>query len=145
MNKHEFKDRIRELIEKHKKEGPLFLVFHDASQDVKSAVLYIEVPCDKGSLVPIYCRYLKGDGLKAIERIEHVLPDNPVTGEIYVVDTVDLFAALEGDSSNQSRSLDRVCKHLQIQTSFLHNAGNDAYVSTLSSNCCPKRCNAHRL
>ena len=39
VNKHEFKDRIRELIEKHKKEGPLFLVFHDASQDVKSVPL----------------------------------------------------------------------------------------------------------
>ncbi|EJF61210.1 hypothetical protein DICSQDRAFT_136768 [Dichomitus squalens LYAD-421 SS1] len=106
VDKDKFKEHICELIEKHRKAGPLFIVFHDASQDVK---------------------YLKSDGLKAIERIEHVLPDNPATGEIYVVDTVDLFAALEGDSSNQSRALDRVCRHLQIPTSYLHNAGNDAY------------------
>lgn len=46
-----------------------------------------------------------------------------------MVDTIDLFAALEGDSSNNARSLDRVCRHLQIETKFLHNAGNDAYVS----------------
>ena len=59
------------------------------------------------------------------------MPDNPATGEIYVVDTIDLFAALEGDSSNNARSLDRVCGHLQIETKFLHNAGNDAYVSPL--------------
>ncbi|KAM5540481.1 hypothetical protein V8D89_005939 [Ganoderma adspersum] len=106
VNKHEFKDRIRDLIETYRKAGPLFLVFHDSSGDLK---------------------YLKSDLLNAIERVEHVLPDNPATGEIYVVDTIDLFAALEGDSSNNARSLDRVCGHLQIETKFLHNAGNDAY------------------
>ncbi len=72
---------------------------------------------------------MKSDLLNAIERVEHVLPDNPAAGEIYVVDTIDLFAALEGDSSSNARSLDRVCRHLQIPTKFLHNAGNDAYVS----------------
>ncbi|KAI1795205.1 hypothetical protein LXA43DRAFT_970852 [Ganoderma leucocontextum] len=106
VNKHEFKHRIHELIETYRKAGPLFLVFHDSSGDLK---------------------YLKSDGLNAIERVEHVLPDNPATGEIYVVDTIDLFAALEGDSSSNPRSLDRVCRHLQIETNFLHNAGNDAY------------------
>ena len=75
-------------------------------------------------------RYLKSEALKAIERID-VLPDSPMTGEIYVVDTAELFAALEGESNN-TRSLERVCRHLKIETSYLHNAGNDAYVSACS-------------
>ena len=66
--------------------------------------------------------------LEALERIE-VLVDAPQKGEIYCVDTADLFAALEGDSSGQMRSLERVCRHLQIPTQYLHNAGNDAHVS----------------
>ncbi len=37
MNKQEFKDRIRELVETYRKAGPLFLVFHDSSGDLKSA------------------------------------------------------------------------------------------------------------
>lgn len=37
MNKHEFKDRIRDLIERYRKAGPLFLVFHDSSGDLKLA------------------------------------------------------------------------------------------------------------
>ena len=58
-----------------------------------------------------------------------VLPDAPQRGEVYAVDTADLFAALEGDSSGNTRSLERVCRLLRIPTEFLHNAGNDAYVS----------------
>ncbi|RDX55588.1 hypothetical protein OH76DRAFT_1396980 [Lentinus brumalis] len=104
VDKHEFRDRIRGLIDKHREHGPLFLVFHDHSQDVK---------------------YLKSEAIKAIERID-VLPDSPMTGEVYVVDTAELFAALEGDSNN-TRSLERVCRHLKIDTKYLHNAGNDAY------------------
>ena len=72
-------------------------------------------------------RYLKSDAVRALERIE-VLTDAPQTGEVYVVDTADLFAALEGESGN-TRSLERVCRHLQIPTQYLHNAGNDAHVS----------------
>ncbi|KAI0832389.1 hypothetical protein BC628DRAFT_1310050 [Trametes gibbosa] len=105
VTKHAFKQRIQELIAKHREAGPLFLVFHDHSQDVK---------------------YLKSDMVKAVERLEYLLPDSPQTGELYVVDTADLFCALEGDASNSRRSLERVCRHLQIPTKFLHNAGNDA-------------------
>ena len=36
VTKHAFKQRIQELIAKHREAGPLFLVFHDHSQDVKS-------------------------------------------------------------------------------------------------------------
>ncbi|KAI0771598.1 hypothetical protein BD413DRAFT_613103 [Trametes elegans] len=106
VNRATFRQRIQDLISQPKKEGPLFLVFHDASQDIK---------------------YLKSDAVNAIERVDYLLPDNPQTGEIYVVDTADLFAALEGDASNNRRSLERVCRHLQIPTAYLHNAGNDAH------------------
>jgi hypothetical protein len=44
-----------------------------------------------------------------------------------VVDTSDLFAALEGQ--HQTRGLERMCRLLGIPTQFMHNAGNDAYVS----------------
>lgn len=45
-----------------------------------------------------------------------------------MIDTAEMFAALEGES-NDTRSLLRVCSLLKIDTMFLHNAGNDAYVS----------------
>ncbi|KAI0375610.1 hypothetical protein BV20DRAFT_959607 [Pilatotrama ljubarskyi] len=106
VNKHTFKQRIQDLINKHREAGPLFLVFHDNSQDIK---------------------YLKSDAVNAVERLDYLLPDSPQKGEVYVVDTADLFAALEGDASNNKRSLERVCRHLQIPTKFLHNAGNDAH------------------
>lgn len=48
---------------------------------------------------------------------------------LFVVDTSDLFAGLEGASTGDRKSLDRVCIHLQVPTESLHNAGNDAYVS----------------
>ncbi|RPD67192.1 hypothetical protein L226DRAFT_529578 [Lentinus tigrinus ALCF2SS1-7] len=104
VSKEEFRDRICGIINKHREHGPLFLVFHDQSQDIK---------------------YLKSAAISAIERTD-VLADSPMDGEIYVVDTAELFAALEGDSNN-TRSLERICRHLKIDTSYLHNAGNDAY------------------
>ena len=47
---------------------------------------------------------------------------------LFVVDTSDLFAALEGTGAVDRRSLGRVCNLIQIPTQNLHNAGNDAYV-----------------
>jgi hypothetical protein len=64
--------------------------------------------------------------------LTYVLPDITPDQGIFVIDTSDLFAALEGEGTNNRRSLDRVCKHLQIPTEYLHNAGNDAHVSFLS-------------
>jgi hypothetical protein len=40
------------------------------------------------------------------------------TNKIYVIDTSELFAALEGDSGGQKRSLERVCRLLQIKSEF---------------------------
>lgn len=46
----------------------------------------------------------------------------------FVVDTSDLFAALEGAGTVDRKSLGRVCNLLQLPTEYLHNAGNDAHV-----------------
>lgn len=60
--------------------------------------------------------------------LSFLLPEATPEDGIFVVDTSDLFAALEGEGGHNRRSLERVCRHLQIPTSFLHNAGNDAHV-----------------
>jgi hypothetical protein len=72
--------------------------------------------------------------------LTYQLPDTIPKEGIFVVDTSDLFAALEGDGETNRRSLDRVCKHLQIYTEYLHNAGNDAYVRVC---CCQAFCPSH--
>ncbi|KAF8897628.1 hypothetical protein BD779DRAFT_1491863 [Infundibulicybe gibba] len=61
-------------------------------------------------------KYLKAIGAP-IEHIMSQLPDAIPEGGLFVGD---------GHSFNR-RSLDRTCKHLQIPTQYLHNAGNDAY------------------
>lgn len=126
MNKDQFQQRICEMIDEHRASGPLFLVFHDHSQDIKSAY-----PRHRSSLLTlIVCppaRYLKSEAIKALDRTE-ILSDAPQKGEVYVVDTAELFSALEGVSGGNMRSLESVCRLLRIQTKYLHNAGNDAYV-----------------
>ena len=95
--------------------GPLFLVFHDNSQDIK----YLRSPEIDAPL----------DGLSFILPETCADAETSDTTKIYVVDTSELFAALEGDSGGQKRSLERVCRLLQIKsTQHLHNAGNDARV-----------------
>ncbi|TFK75817.1 hypothetical protein BDN72DRAFT_785842 [Pluteus cervinus] len=101
--------KTHDLIAPLAKEGPLYLVFHDHKQDIKY-LESLEAPIDSRSII---------------------LPDpgnTPTTG-IFVVDTTDLFAALEGEdaANNNKRSLEQVCRHLRISTENLHNAGNDAY------------------
>lgn len=87
--------------------GPVFLVFHDNNQDIK---------------------YLKSPSIGAsLEGMSFVLPANTPDTGLFVVDTSDLFAALEGMESTNRRALGRVCNLMQISTKNLHNAGNDAY------------------
>lgn len=57
-----------------------------------------------------------------------MLPDATPDDGMFVVDTSELFSALEGDDVNEKKSLERMCRLLHIQTVFLHNAGNDAEV-----------------
>lgn len=58
-----------------------------------------------------------------------MLPDETPSSGVYILDTQDLFAALEGNSSGNMRSLEQTCKQLQILPfQNPHNAGNDAHV-----------------
>ena len=113
----QLKHRIHTMIVSMASPGPLFLVFHDNSQDLK---------------------YLRSPGIDApLDGLSFILPESCAdaassdTPKIFVVDTAELFTALEGDSGGQKRSLERVCRLLQIKstlTQHLHNAGNDARV-----------------
>ena len=115
----QLREHIHNMIQSTKKPGPLFLVFHDNHEDLK---------------------YLRSPEIEApLEDLSFILPESCAeaeasdTNKIYVVDTSELFAALEGDSGGQKRSLERVCRLLQIKSEFtqhLHNAGNDARVGT---------------
>jgi hypothetical protein len=97
--------------------GPLSLVFHNNSQSIK----FFRSPEIDAPL----------DGLSFFLPESCTEAETSETPKVYVVDTSELFAALEGDSGGQKRSLERVCRLLQIKSTFtqhLHNAGNDARV-----------------
>ncbi|KAI9508951.1 hypothetical protein F5148DRAFT_1191684 [Russula earlei] len=111
----ELKERIHTMIQSMAVPGPLFLVFHDNNQDLK----YLRSPEIDAPL----------DGLSFFLPESCSEAETSDTPKLYVVDTSELFAALEGDSGGQKRSLERVCRLLQIKstlTEHLHNAGNDA-------------------
>jgi len=67
-----------------------------------------------------------------IEGLSYDPPSNSPTTGLFVVDTSDLFAALEGEGYGNRRSLERMCNFLRIPTQYLHNAGNDAHVGLVS-------------
>jgi hypothetical protein len=118
----QLKDRIHTMIQSMAEPGPLFLVFHDNHQDLK----YLRSPEIDAPL----------DGLSFFLPESCAEAESSDTPKIYVIDTAELFAALEGDSGGQKRSLERVCRLLQIKSTFtehLHNAGNDARVIILPS------------
>ncbi|KAH8113271.1 hypothetical protein DFH11DRAFT_1856907 [Phellopilus nigrolimitatus] len=111
LNKATFKKEISGMITEFQKLGPLFLVFHDCNQDVM---------------------YLKSSYINApIEGIKYFLPDNTPDNGTFVIDTSDLFSALEGDVS-EKRSLKKMCDLLRIPTEYMHNAGNDAHYTLLA-------------
>ncbi|KAJ3488380.1 hypothetical protein NLI96_g2905 [Meripilus lineatus] len=113
VDKKQFKANVCELLERYRSDGPVFLVFHDHNQDVK---------------------YLRGPGIEApIEDLTILLPDTTPTEGLYVIDTAELFAALEGSETKQNQSLQTVCRRLKIPTKFLHNAGNDAHYTMLAA------------
>lgn len=103
---------IGQLFSQFTERGPVFLIFHGAGND-------------------------KGGDLKSLKNIkvieDYVFPtkDIPKSGYI-VVDTQELFQALEGHESGNTRSLGQVCNQLQIRTQWLHNAGNDAHYTFLA-------------
>ncbi|KAG1892368.1 hypothetical protein F4604DRAFT_1565189 [Suillus subluteus] len=112
VNRATFRTRIQNLVADLQKYGPLFLIFHDNNQDIK---------------------YLKSAAVNAdLPNLNFLLPDAKPDSGVFVLDTSDLFAALEGEGGHNRRSLERVCRHLQVPTSFLHNAGNDAHYTLLA-------------
>lgn len=119
-----FKTRIHNLIDGLADYGPVFLTFHDNSQDIKSVPFLIAWPLTN---LKIY-RDLKTLGVE-LAGLSYVMPDANPENQIYVVDTSDLIGALLGEGSGSRRGLQKTCHLLQIQTDFLHNAGNDAHVS----------------
>jgi hypothetical protein len=104
-----FKSRLEDLITSNQSPtNPLYLVFHDNSQDIK---------------------YMKSQDAP-LDDLSYLLPDSGIpTVGLFVVDTSDLFGALSGSAQGQRKSLEKTCRMLGIETKFLHNAGNDAYVS----------------
>jgi hypothetical protein len=81
-------------------------------------------------------RYLTSKGVEApLDDISYALPDKTPKSGLFVVDTAEMFAALEGEGTSRRQSLQTVCRHLCISTSFLHNAGNDAHVRVHFSQC----------
>ncbi|EIM88114.1 uncharacterized protein STEHIDRAFT_138556 [Stereum hirsutum FP-91666 SS1] len=116
-----FAKRINDMIDTLAKNGPVFLIFHDHSQDVK----YLRSNYVNAALLglsyqlPSFCESASS-GAKAGQP------------SLYVVDTADLFAGLEGEGSTQTKGLERICRHLQIPTQYLHNAGNDARFTFLA-------------
>ncbi|KAI0796695.1 hypothetical protein C8Q75DRAFT_206669 [Abortiporus biennis] len=118
VSKAEFKRKICELIGKYQQGGPLFLIFHDPSQDIKD---------------------LRSPAIDApLPNLNPILPDTTPSEGLYVIDTADMFAALEGESGVQKRSLERICRLLKlgdefgVQVDFFHNAGNDAHFTLLA-------------
>jgi len=114
----QLKERIHNMIHSMATPGPLFLVFHDNSQDIK----YLRSPEIDAPL----------DGLSFFLPESCTEAETSDTPKVYVVDTSELFAALEGDSGGQKRSLDRVCRLLQIKSTFTQHMHTVAPVMTFS-------------
>ncbi|KAJ6598966.1 hypothetical protein DFH09DRAFT_1129679 [Mycena vulgaris] len=109
VSKLDLKDTISRLISGMLENGPVFLVFHDPSQDLKTFKI-LDIPLDG-----------------AVDSLPEATPSEG----IFIVDTAMLFGALEGEGNN-TRGLQQVCNHLQISTDYLHNAGNDAWYTLLA-------------
>ena len=76
--------------------------------------------------------YLKSKAVQApIDGFTIVLPELIPDKGIFVVDTRELFSALEGESFTTQSKLERVCRLLGFKPEFLHNAGNDAHVRVI--------------
>ncbi|KAI0702905.1 hypothetical protein BC835DRAFT_1320229 [Cytidiella melzeri] len=113
VGKTALKQRVRHVIDTAVAKGPLFLVFHDCSQDI-----------------PILVSEQVAGPLNGLS---YILPEETPSTGIYVVDTTDLFGALEGSSKGNKRSLQQTCRQLQVSPiENLHNAGNDAHYTMLA-------------
>ncbi|KAF5390616.1 hypothetical protein D9757_002705 [Collybiopsis confluens] len=107
VTKKDFKDRVQKLFHDLKSNDSVFLVFHDANEDIK---------------------YLRSSMVEVdLTGLSYTLPSgSSPQNDIFVVDTVDLFGGLQGEG-NSSRGLEQVCNQLGLNPEFMHNAGNDAH------------------
>ncbi|EKM59229.1 uncharacterized protein PHACADRAFT_85898 [Phanerochaete carnosa HHB-10118-sp] len=116
--KRQLKERVANLINESAPAGPLFLIFHDASQDIK---------------------YLQSSAIQApLTNLSSVLPDATPKDGMFSIDSAELISALEGETNRNKRSLERTCQLLgvaneepQYNRENLHNAGNDAHATML--------------
>ena len=68
----------------------------------------------------------------------HILPDMMPNDGIFIVDTAEMFAGLEGESGANTRGLERTARLLGIEVEYDHNAGNDAHVTIVLLSFCSK-------
>ncbi|KAG8829487.1 hypothetical protein FRC18_009270 [Serendipita sp. 400] len=108
----EFREKIKQLLDpehrKVKEEEPIYLIFHDHSQDMA---------------------YLTKEKYKLVifpEPISLTIPETSPQEGIWAIDTSLMFAALEGDSDSR-RKLEDVYRRLKHSVQYdFHNSGNDA-------------------
>lgn len=88
-------------------------------------------PRSAGSLTMLllFVRYLREQlAVPEAKLATRIIPDAPPKDGIFVVDTAEMFAALEGHSGER-RNLERMCRLLGLRDlEYMHNAGNDAHV-----------------
>ncbi|KZW04229.1 hypothetical protein EXIGLDRAFT_635710 [Exidia glandulosa HHB12029] len=102
----QFKQEIRDLISNAAAKGPLFLVFHDKSGDIKWLKM-IDAP---------------------ISSLSETLPEAMPESGMYALDTALMYNALVGTSNGEKCKLERMCALLGVsETHYYHNAGNDAH------------------
>lgn len=77
-----------------------------------------------------YIRYLKQFKVPEADEATKDIPGTNPTSGIFIIDTADLFASLEG-RSGERRGLERMCRLLKMyEVYYMHNAGNDAHVGS---------------
>ena len=81
-------------------------------------------------------RALKSPTVNApVDNLSFMLPDSTPKSGFYTLDTAELFSALEGETSTDKRALRFLITsldlHREVKLQNLHNAGNDANVSSM--------------
>ncbi|KAF9534229.1 hypothetical protein CPB83DRAFT_843895 [Crepidotus variabilis] len=105
-----FISMINSMFASLRHQQPVFLVFHDAKQDLK------------------YLNEMKVD----LESLSYLIPESTNATGLFVVDTAELIAALLGDNSGNNKGLEDTCRLLQLHPKNMHNAGNDAHYTMLA-------------
>ncbi|KAG8986974.1 hypothetical protein FRB90_003664, partial [Tulasnella sp. 427] len=106
LSKKDFIAKIDALLTGLAERGPLYLIFHDPTSDIKDLSI-LQIP--------------------AVKDVKYNFPASgtPVTTGVYCIDTRKMFSGLEG--IKEAKGLSRICRILGLRDfSHFHNAGNDA-------------------